>query len=79
MEIEYNPDIPIEYIDVIIIEECHRSIYKLWWQVLEYFDAFLIGMMSTTIAKAKKTIYIFLETRTPELCISWWYYADKYC
>ena len=38
--VEYNPDIPIDTFDVIIIDECHRSIYNLWRQVLDYFDAF---------------------------------------
>jgi type I restriction enzyme R subunit len=33
--------------DVIIIDECHRSIYGVWRQVLEYFDAFLIGLTAT--------------------------------
>ena len=37
--IEYNPAIPIETFDVIVTDECHRSIYNLWAQVLEYFDA----------------------------------------
>ena len=31
----------------IFIDECHRSIYNLWRQVLEYFDAFLIGLTAT--------------------------------
>lgn len=47
MPIEYNPDIPIETFDVIITDECHRSIYGLWRQVLDYFDAFLIGLTAT--------------------------------
>jgi type I restriction enzyme R subunit len=38
---------PAEEFDVIIIDECHRSIYNLWRQVLEYFDAFLIGLTAT--------------------------------
>ncbi len=46
-KLEYNPRIPIETFDVIIVDECHRSIYKLWRQVLEYFDAFLIGLTAT--------------------------------
>jgi len=46
-KIEYISKIPIEAFDVIIIDECHRSIYKLWRQVLEYFDAFLIGLTAT--------------------------------
>ena len=43
LPVSYNPRIPIETFDVIITDEAHRSIYNLWRQVLEYFDAFLIG------------------------------------
>lgn len=46
-EITYNPNIPIEAFDVIITDECHRSIYGLWRQVLEYFDGFIIGLTAT--------------------------------
>jgi type I restriction enzyme, R subunit len=46
-EVNYNPAIPIETFDFIIADECHRSIYNLWRQVLEYFDAFLIGLTAT--------------------------------
>ena len=45
--VEYNHVVPIETFDVIITDECHRSIYNLWRQVLEYFDAFLIGLTAT--------------------------------
>lgn len=45
--VDYNPKVPIEMFDVIIIDECHRSIYNLWRQVLEYFDAFLVGLTAT--------------------------------
>lgn len=45
--IQYNPNVPIEYFDFIVIDECHRSIYNLWKQVLDYFDAFLIGLTAT--------------------------------
>ncbi len=46
-EVSYNPDIPIETYDFIVTDECHRSIYNLWRQVLEYFDATLIGLTAT--------------------------------
>ena len=46
-EVAYNPGIPIETFDFIITDECHRSIYNLWRQVLEYFDAFTIGLTAT--------------------------------
>ncbi len=46
-EVSYNPRLPIEYYDFIITDECHRSIYNLWRQVLDYFDAFIIGLTAT--------------------------------
>jgi len=46
-EVRYNPALPPEYFDVIVIDECHRSIYSVWRQVLEYFDAYLIGLTAT--------------------------------
>ncbi len=45
--IEYNPSIPIETFDIIVTDEAHRSIYNLWAQVLEYFDAYLVGLTAT--------------------------------
>ncbi len=45
--VEYNRNFPIEEFDFIITDECHRSIYDLWRQVLDYFDAFLIGLTAT--------------------------------
>ncbi len=47
VNVEYYPRIPIEKFDFIITDECHRSIYHLWRQVLEYFDAFIIGLTAT--------------------------------
>src|SRR5712691_6325997 len=48
--VAYNADIPIEHFDFIVTDECHRSIYGLWRQVLEYFDAHLIGLTATPSA-----------------------------
>jgi len=47
LPVVYNKKIPPEFFDFIIIDECHRSIYNLWRQVLEYFDAYLIGLTAT--------------------------------
>jgi type I restriction enzyme R subunit len=47
IEVSYNPDVPIEAFDLIVIDECHRSIYGLWRGVLEYFDAHLVGLTAT--------------------------------
>jgi type I restriction enzyme, R subunit len=45
--VAYNPKVPPETFDVVIVDECHRSIFGLWRQVLEYFDAFTIGLTAT--------------------------------
>ena len=54
--VTYNPAVPIETFDIIITDECHRSIYNLWRQVLEYFDGFLIGLTATP---SKQTLGFF--------------------
>ena len=61
--VEYNPDVPIETFDVIITDECHRSIYNLWRQVLEYFDGFLIGLTATP---SKQTFGFFQQNLVME-------------
>jgi type I restriction enzyme R subunit len=47
LPVVYNPAVPPEFFDVVFIDECHRSIYSLWRQVLEYFDAHLLGLTAT--------------------------------
>lgn len=47
----YNPVVPPETFDVVIVDECHRSIYGLWRAVLEYFDAFIVGLTATPVAQ----------------------------
>jgi type I restriction enzyme R subunit len=55
-EVVYNAGIPPEFFDFVIVDECHRSIYELWSQVLLYFDAFMVGLTATP---AGKTIGFF--------------------
>src|SRR5450759_3159264 len=62
-DVAYNPAIPIEFFDFIVTDECHRSIYNLWRQVLEYFDAFLIGLTATP---SKQTIGFFNQNLVME-------------
>ncbi|MFK0148812.1 DEAD/DEAH box helicase family protein [Streptomyces griseus] len=45
----YCPDLPPDFFDVIVVDECHRSIYGRWRPVLEYFDAHVIGLTATPI------------------------------
>lgn len=47
LPVAYSDRVPPEFFDLIIIDECHRSIYNLWRQVLDYFDAFLVGLTAT--------------------------------
>ena len=47
LPVVYNAAFPPEYFDVVVIDEVHRSIYTLWRQVVEYFDAFLVGLTAT--------------------------------
>ncbi|WP_127845313.1 type I restriction endonuclease subunit R [Psychroflexus aestuariivivens] len=56
--VDYTPRVPIEQFDFIVIDEAHRSIYNLWKQVLDYFDAFLIGLTATP---DKRTFGFFNE------------------
>jgi len=62
-EVRYNPRLPVEYYDFIITDECHRSIYNVWRQVLEYFDAFLIGLTATP---SKQTFGFFNQNLVME-------------
>ncbi len=61
--ISYNKDFPIETFDVIVTDEAHRSIYNLWRQVLEYFDAYLIGLTATP---SKQTFGFFNQNLVME-------------
>ena len=62
-EVEYNPDIPISKFDFIITDECHRSIYNRWRPVLEYFDAFIVGLTATP---SKQTLGFFDQNLVTE-------------
>lgn len=62
-EIKYNQKYPCEFFDFIIIDECHRSIYNVWQQVLDYFDAFQIGLTATP---DKRTFGYFNENIVSE-------------
>lgn len=63
MPVTYTATVPIEQFDFIVIDECHRSIYNLWKQVLDYFDAFLIGLTATP---DKRTFGFFNENVVSE-------------
>lgn len=48
-EVVYNPQLPPDAFDFIVVDECHRSIYGRWRPVLEYFDAHVVGLTATPV------------------------------
>lgn len=62
-EVVYNPKYPISFFDFVYIDECHRSIYNLWKQVLDYFDFFQVGLTATP---DKRTFAYFNENVVSE-------------
>lgn len=63
LPVVYNEKYAIETFDFIVIDECHRSIYNLWQQVLDYFDSYLIGLTATP---DKRTFGFFNENVVSE-------------
>lgn len=63
LQVVYNRLLPVETFDFVITDECHRSIYNLWRQVLEYFDAFIIGLTATP---SKQTFGFFNQNLVME-------------
>lgn len=61
--VAYNPKVPVETFDFLFSDECHRSIYNLWRQVLEYFDAYIVGLTATP---SKQTFGFFHQNLVME-------------
>ncbi|MGI5213133.1 DEAD/DEAH box helicase family protein [Plantactinospora sp. CA-290183] len=62
-EVGYRPELPPEAFDLIVVDECHRSIYGRWRAVLEYFDAFVVGLTATPV---KQTLGFFQQNLVSE-------------
>jgi len=63
VEIGYSADLPPEAFDLVIVDECHRSIYGVWRGVLEYFDAHIVGLTATP---TKQTFGFFRQNLVAE-------------
>jgi type I restriction enzyme R subunit len=61
--VTYSPDLPPESFDLVIVDECHRSIYGSWRGVLEYFDAHVVGLTATPV---KQTFGFFQQNLVSE-------------
>lgn len=63
VSVAYSQDIPPETFDLIIVDEAHRSIYGTWREVLEYFDAHIVGLTATP---GKQTFGFFRQNLVSE-------------
>jgi len=61
--VAYNPAMPPETFDLVIVDEAHRSIYGVWRGVLEYFDAHIVGLTATP---GKQTFAFFRQNLVSE-------------
>ncbi len=59
----YNPHLPPETFDLVIVDEAHRSIYGVWREVPEYFDAHIVGLTATP---GKQTFGFFRQNLVSE-------------
>ena len=78
----YNPNIPIDTFDLIIVDECHRSIYGKWRHVLEYFDAFIVGLTATPYPQTRNffdqnLVYEYRHERAIEDDVNVGYYVYR--
>ncbi|MBW1793320.1 MAG: DEAD/DEAH box helicase family protein [Deltaproteobacteria bacterium] len=51
------------YFDVVIADECHRSIYGAWQTALTHFDALHIGLTATPSAYIERNTFQFYQCR----------------
>lgn len=63
VEVQYNPLLPPEAFDFVIVDEAHRSIYGLWRGVVEYFDTHIVGLTATPM---KQTFGFFNQNLVAE-------------
>jgi type I restriction enzyme R subunit len=53
------------YFDVVMMDECHRSIYGTWQTALSYFDALHIGLTATVLTETLREEPLNTNERTP--------------
>jgi type I restriction enzyme R subunit len=54
------------YFDVVVADECHRSIYGIWQTALTHFDAFHIGLTATPAAYIERNTFDFYNCRNEQ-------------
>lgn len=51
------------YFDVVVADECHRSIYGVWQTALTHFDALHVGLTATPSAYIERNTFQFYQCR----------------
>jgi type I restriction enzyme R subunit len=54
------------YFNVVVADECHRSIYGIWQTALTHFDAFHIGLTATPAAYIERNTFDFYNCRNEQ-------------
>jgi type I restriction enzyme R subunit len=57
------PEFTSGYFDVVVADECHRSIYGSWQTSLTHFDALHIGLTATPAAYIERNTYRFYQCK----------------
>ena len=60
------PEFTSGYFDVVIADECHRSIYGAWQTALTYFDAFHLGLTATPAGYIDRNTFEFYQCRNEQ-------------
>lgn len=54
------------YFDVVVADECHRSIYGVWQTALTHFDALHLGLTATPAAYIERNTFEFYHCRSEQ-------------
>jgi len=60
------PEFTSGYFDIVIADECHRSIYGVWQTALTYFDAFHLGLTATPAGYIDRNTFNFYQCRNEQ-------------
>ena len=65
---EYRPDgtrrFGVGHFDLVVIDEAHRSVYRKYRGIFEYFDSLLVGLTATPKDEVDKNTYDLFDLET---------------
>ena len=60
------PEFTSGYFDVVVADECHRSIYGAWQTALTHFDALHVGLTATPAVYIERNTFQFYQCKENE-------------